>query len=59
MVKPDGMANVSRIIDEIYRAGFNITKLKMCHMSRTESADFCEGEKNKANYKYLLQIIEI
>ena len=43
---------MGKIIDEIYRAGFVITKLKMCHVSRTEATELYEDEKNNPNYKY-------
>uniref|UniRef100_A0A5F8H045 Nucleoside diphosphate kinase homolog 7 n=1 Tax=Monodelphis domestica TaxID=13616 RepID=A0A5F8H045_MONDO len=59
LLKPDAVPHVGEIIDVIYKAGFQISKLKMMMLSRKEATDLYVDHLSKPCYNDLIQFITV
>ncbi|XP_074658553.1 nucleoside diphosphate kinase homolog 7-like isoform X2 [Tubulanus polymorphus] len=54
LIKPDATAKMGQILDRIADSGLLLTKLKMCHLSRSEAAEFYAEHNSKPFFNELL-----
>merc|ERR1719235_528372 len=54
LVKPDAYPHLGKIIAEVYKMGFVISKMKMVKLSKEEAAEFYSAEKDKPYFADLV-----
>ena len=51
MVKPDGMANIAQILDEIWQSGFEVPRLRSMRLKLSEAREFYKDERAQPDFK--------
>ncbi|XP_025079362.1 nucleoside diphosphate kinase 7-like isoform X2 [Pomacea canaliculata] len=57
MIKPDGVEKLGQILDEIYKRGFLLTRLRMCCLDRNQAFRFYEEHRDKPFFNALIDYI--
>lgn len=57
LIKPDAVAKMGPILELISQAGFSISKLKMCSLSRNEAMDFYKEHQSQSFFNALIGFI--
>lgn len=57
MIKPNAYLNIGKIIDQIYQAGYVISKLKLIKMKPEEAREFYVEHKGKEFYQRLVEFM--
>jgi len=57
MIKPDAAHNLGPILDSIHQAGFLVTKLKMCALSRNDAFELYKEHQSKDFFNALVGFV--
>ena len=51
VMKPDGMANIAQILDEIWQSGFEVPRLRSMRLKLSEAREFYKDERAQPDFK--------